>query len=62
MTSADVIAALKRDGWYLNRVSGSHHQFRHPTKPGTTTVPHPRRELAIGTVKSIEKQAQLKIR
>jgi hypothetical protein len=41
MSSRDVIAALVADGWFLDRVKGSHHQFRHPTKPGIVTVPHP---------------------
>jgi len=32
--SSGIIRALKRDGWYVHNVRGSHHQFRHPTKPG----------------------------
>src|SRR5262245_46820058 len=43
VTSAEVIRALRADGWTLARVKGSHHHFRHPTKPGIVTVPHPRR-------------------
>jgi predicted RNA binding protein YcfA (HicA-like mRNA interferase family) len=39
---------------------GSHHQFKHPTKPGRVTVPHPKRDLPIGTVRSIFRQAGLK--
>jgi hypothetical protein len=38
----------------------SHHHFRHPTKPGTVTVPHPDKDLTIGTLKSIERQSGLK--
>lgn len=48
---------LKKDGWELARVNGSHHQFQHPTKKGTVTVPHPKKDLPIRTVKSIYKQA-----
>ena len=45
--------------WYeLNQV-GSHTQFKHPTKKGRVTVPNPNR---VGTLKSIEKQAGLKLR
>jgi predicted RNA binding protein YcfA (HicA-like mRNA interferase family) len=61
MNSRDVIKALERDGWALKRITGSHHHFTHPTKPGLVTVPHPKRDLPIGTVKSRERQCGLKI-
>jgi predicted RNA binding protein YcfA (HicA-like mRNA interferase family) len=62
MHSRDVIKLLKADGWYeVNRV-GSHKQFRHPTKKGRVTVPHPNRDIPIGTLKSIEKQVGIKFR
>jgi predicted RNA binding protein YcfA (HicA-like mRNA interferase family) len=41
---------------------GSHVQFRHPIKKGRVTVPHPERDVPIGTLKSIEKQSGLKLR
>jgi predicted RNA binding protein YcfA (HicA-like mRNA interferase family) len=59
MDSRQVIQRLKQDGWRLVRSKGSHHQFKHPTKPGLVTVPHPRRDLPRGTVRAIFKQAQL---
>jgi predicted RNA binding protein YcfA (HicA-like mRNA interferase family) len=62
MRSRDVIKALEANGWYIVRVTGSHHHFRHPQQPGLVTVPHPTADLAIGTLKSIEKQSGLKIR
>ncbi|MBP0629292.1 type II toxin-antitoxin system HicA family toxin [Cupriavidus sp. AcVe19-1a] len=43
MKSADLIRQLTSDGWYLTHIVGSHHQFRHPTKPGKVTVPHPKK-------------------
>lgn len=55
MNSRAVIAALKTDGWFEASQAGSHVQFRHPTKPGRVTVPHPARVLPIGTLKSIER-------
>lgn len=62
VNSREVISTLKRDGWYeVNRV-GSHKQFKHPVKPGRVTVPHPRREIPVGTLRSIEKQAGIKLR
>jgi predicted RNA binding protein YcfA (HicA-like mRNA interferase family) len=62
MDSKAVLRKLAEDGWILQRVTGSHHQFRHATKPGIVTVPHPKRDLPVGTVKSIEKQAGLRLR
>jgi predicted RNA binding protein YcfA (HicA-like mRNA interferase family) len=59
MTSKEVIKQLKADGWELIRVNGSHHHYRHPIKKGTVTVPHPKKDLLKGTLKSILGQAQL---
>jgi predicted RNA binding protein YcfA (HicA-like mRNA interferase family) len=62
MRSADIIKALKSDGWEQVAQKGSHIQFTHPTKPGRVTVPHPKRDVPIGTFKSIEKQSGLKLK
>lgn len=59
MNSKQVIKQLEADGWYLARVKGSHHQFKHPSKPGKVTVPDPKKDLLIATVRSILKQAGL---
>jgi predicted RNA binding protein YcfA (HicA-like mRNA interferase family) len=56
MKSREVIKRIEADGWYEVRQTGSHKHFRHPTKPGTATVPHPKSDLPIGTLKSISKQ------
>ena len=61
MDSRTVIKELKRDGWYEVTQVGSHKQFKHPTKKGRVTVPHPKREIPIGTLRSIEKQAGIKL-
>jgi len=47
MDSAKLIKRLKADGWFPVGIVGSHHHFKHATKPGKVTVPHPRRDLAI---------------
>ena len=64
MTSKEVIKRLKEDGWIevISRTPGSHRHFRHPTKPGKTTVPDPKKEIPLPTLKSIEKQSGLKLR
>jgi predicted RNA binding protein YcfA (HicA-like mRNA interferase family) len=58
--SRELIKLLQADGWRLQRTRGSHHQFVHPTKMGTITVPHPKKDLGKGLVLAIRKQAGLK--
>ncbi|MGH7727459.1 MAG: type II toxin-antitoxin system HicA family toxin [Vulcanimicrobiaceae bacterium] len=54
----DVLRRFADDGWYLYETKGSHHQFKHPAKPGRVTVPgRPGDELAAGTLRSIYRQA-----
>lgn len=60
MKVRDVIRLLEQDGWYLARTRGSHRQFKHSLKSGLVTVPgKPSDDLAIKTLRSIFKQAQL---
>lgn len=61
VTSSEVIRILKANGWTLARTKGSHHHFRHPTKPGIVTVPHPKKDFPIGTLRSIERQSGVKL-
>jgi len=58
-SSKQIIKLLEKDGWYLHNQKGSHQQFKHLTKTGKVTVPHPKKDLPIGTVKCILKQAGL---
>ena len=62
MNSKEIIKRLQADGWYLVVTKGSHANYKHPLKPGRVTVPHPKRDLPIGTLKSIEKQSGVKLR
>jgi predicted RNA binding protein YcfA (HicA-like mRNA interferase family) len=62
MKSAEIISALKQDGWYEAAQKGSHVQFKHPVKAGRVTVPHPKRDIPVGTLRSIEQQSGLKLR
>lgn len=50
---------LLKDGWYQVKQKGSHHQYKHPVKPGKVTIPELGRDLNPDTVKSIMKQAGL---
>ena len=59
----DAIRLVERDGWVLDRIVGSHRQYRHSTKLGTVTIPgHANKDLPPGTWNSILKQAGLKER
>lgn len=60
MDSREIIRALRRAGWVLRRVRGSHHQFSHPSLPGLVTVVHPRRDVPKGTLRGIERQSGLR--
>ena len=39
VTAREVLAKLKRAGWYEARQTGSHIQLRHPEQLGRVTVP-----------------------
>lgn len=55
--SRKLIGLLERDGWYRAAQSGSHAQFKHPDRGGRVTVPHPVKDIPIGTVTKIYRQA-----
>ena len=55
--SRKLIRLVEKAGWTLIEVNGDHHHFRHPTIKGKVTIPHPNKDLPIGTVRSVYKQA-----
>lgn len=57
MQSRVVISKIEAAGWVQVRSRGSHRQFKHPTLPGLVTVPHPKKDLPTGTLRSIERQS-----
>jgi len=58
-SSSDLLKILRADGWFVVTQRGSHMKLKHSTKPGAVTVPHPKKDLPIGTVKSVFLQAGL---
>ena len=63
MSYRQVEKVLFANGWLLVRTKGSHCQFKHEATKKTTTVPyHGSKDIAIGTLKSIEKQTGLSLR
>ncbi len=57
MNSLDVQVRLRADGWFEVAQKGSHKHFKHVSKPGRVTVPHPKRDIPVGTLRSIWRQA-----
>lgn len=60
MKSSALIALPEKNGWILERIKGSHHQFSHPDFAIVITVPHPGKDVKTGTLHQILKHAQLK--
>ena len=61
MSSAEVIKRITAAGWALVRIKGSHQHFNHATRPGIVTVLHPKKDLPIGTLKSIERPSGVRL-
>ena len=62
MTSREVLKALKAAGFVVVGQKGSHVQLKKRGVAGRVTVPHPKPELPIGTIRSIERQSRIKLR
>lgn len=60
MTAKEVLKILKKDGWYVVEIQGSHYQLKHPGKKGRVTLPFHSGDLKPRTLNSILKQAGLK--
>lgn len=62
MNGKEIVDRLKKHGWKLNRINGSHHIMEHPKKFIAVPVPvHGKKDLGIGLVKKIEKQTGVKL-
>jgi len=53
MKTGELVRILRKDGWVWVRSTGSHRQFRHPSKRGVVTVPYHAsgRDLSAAIVK-----------
>ncbi|WP_445374702.1 type II toxin-antitoxin system HicA family toxin [Photorhabdus tasmaniensis] len=60
MSSDELIKQIKAVGWSFVRANGSHHVFEKSGEPSPIVIPHPRKDLAVGTLNKILKQAGLK--
>ncbi|OQX24053.1 MAG: toxin HicA [Desulfobacteraceae bacterium IS3] len=57
MDCSEIIQRLKSEGWNLVHIKGSHHKFKHSDRVTSVTVPHPKKDIPIGTLKNIFRQA-----
>ena len=63
MKVREIIKIIENDGWFLVATKGSHRQYKHSIKIGRITIAgNLNDELAPGTLNSIYKQAQLKVK
>ena len=53
--SRKIVRRLIADGFVLVSSKGSHHKFRRGTQ--TVIVPHPKRDLPLGTARNIARMA-----
>ena len=60
MKFREIEKLILNEGWELVDVRGSPHQYKHPIKPGTVTIPNHRGDIPQRVVNSILKQAGLK--
>jgi predicted RNA binding protein YcfA (HicA-like mRNA interferase family) len=60
MTAKEAEKIIKKDGWFLDNVDGSHHHYKHRKKRGKVTIPFHAGDIPKGTMNSILKQAGLK--
>ncbi len=61
MKVRDVIKLVEEDGWFLDRIKGSHRQYKHHFRRGLVTISGKMDdEVPRGTLNSILKQSGLK--
>ncbi|WP_321327454.1 type II toxin-antitoxin system HicA family toxin [uncultured Parasphingorhabdus sp.] len=54
-SSKPIIRRLRKEGYELVSIRGSHHKYRKDDR--TIIVPHPRKDLPVGTARSIARMA-----
>lgn len=57
MNSVAIIKRLESEGWVLVGGKGDHAKYKHPLMAGHVVVPHPKKDIAIGTLRNIYRQA-----
>lgn len=61
MDSREIIRILQAHGWIHDRTKGSHHVFKDSVTGRIAVVPHPKKDVPIGTIKALERATGLKL-
>jgi len=59
MRFIEIERIVKRDGWKMKAVKGSHYQYVHASKPGKVTIQYHSGDIPPVIIKSILHQAGL---
>ena len=51
---------VRKDGWKLERIEGSHYHYKHEIKTGVVTIPYHSGDIPKRVINSIKQQAGLK--
>jgi len=62
MDSREALRTLRAEGWEEVRQKGSHVQLKHLGRPGLVTLPYEKRYLPMETLRSLERQAGIRLR
>ncbi|WP_417483753.1 type II toxin-antitoxin system HicA family toxin [Maricaulis salignorans] len=55
--SRKIIKRLEAEGWSLRGIDGDHHNFKKPGVRFIVTVPHPSKDIPLGTLRNIYRYA-----
>jgi predicted RNA binding protein YcfA (HicA-like mRNA interferase family) len=55
--SRKIMARLKREGWSVVSIEGSHHKLAHPARNHKIILVHPKKDLPLGTARQVHKAA-----
>jgi predicted RNA binding protein YcfA (HicA-like mRNA interferase family) len=61
LTSKQVIKRVKENGFVLDHITGSHYIFYHPSSRKRAVVPYHTKDLPLGTLKTILREAGIEI-
>lgn len=61
LTPRKLIQLLKKNGFLLDHTTGSHYIFYHPVTGRRVTVPYHTKDIPIGTLHSILRQAEISL-
>ncbi len=61
VSSREILRMLQQAGFKLVRQTGSHVRLFHSEKRQLVSVPHPNKDMPLGTIKSIERQTGLRL-